>query len=235
MQSSKRCLQKILGRVKLNYEELLTALAEVEGVLNSRPLCHIYDDSVDDVITPSHLAIGCRLLSRPYTNTSPELIEFNTEVTSARAKYLNNILKHFWDRWINEYLTELREFHRCNNRIPERQVKLGDVVLVHDKLKRNHWRIAVVEELYEGRDGFLRGCKVRTITKTGRVSHLDRPVNKLYPLEIQSTDIENVDKPAIKPAMNQTKSIQITKYVPCSSTDDHVVQLLKQGFNGGVS
>ena len=78
-------------------------------------------------------------------------------------------------------------------------MKLGDVVLVHDQLKRNYWRIAVVEELYEGRDGFVRGCKVRTITKTGKVSHLDRPVNKLYPLEIQSTDIENVDQATIPP------------------------------------
>ena len=83
---------------------------------------------------------------------------------------------------------------------------MGDVVLVHDKLKRNHWRIAVVQELYEGRDGFVRGCKVRTITKTGRVSHLDRPVNKLYPLEIQIRDIENVDRPTI-PASNEPNKI----------------------------
>ena len=214
VQSSKRCLQKILGRAKLNYEELLTALAEVEGVLNSRPLCHVYDDTINDVLTPSHLAIGRRLLSRPYTRASPESMKFTSETVSQRAKYLQSVLKHFWDRWVKEYLTELREFHMCNNRIPEKQVQVGDVVLVHDKLKRNRWRMAVVEQLYEGRDGFIRGCKVRSITKTGRVSHFDRPINKLYPLEVQSSDFAETDPnpevPANPPTVNVMDDVEST-------------------------
>ena len=63
IQGAKRCLRKCLGKTKLSYEELLIVLAEVECVLNSRPLCCIYGDSVDEVITPSHLLLGRRLLS----------------------------------------------------------------------------------------------------------------------------------------------------------------------------
>ena len=191
VQSSKRCLRKIIGKAKLNYEELLTALAEVEGVLNSRPLCHIYDDNVDEILTPSHLIFGRRLLSPTYETASPDTLEFSSEDLSRRAKYIHSLLEHFWEKWVNEYLTELREFQQCRNRIPEKQVQIGEVVLIHDKLKRNRWRMGVVEKLYEGRDGFIRGCQVRRITKTGRVSHLDRPVNKLYPLEVRSKDFSN--------------------------------------------
>ena len=50
--------QCALGKSKLTYEELLTVIAEVEGVLNSRPLCYVYEDSVEEVLTPSHLMIG---------------------------------------------------------------------------------------------------------------------------------------------------------------------------------
>ena len=210
VQSSKRCLQKVLGRAKLNYEELLTALAEVEGVLNSRPLCHIYDDTIDEVLTPSHLTIGRRLLSPPYSSVSPELIQFTKETASQRARYLHKLLSHFWDRWVKEYLTELREFHKCNNRIPEKQIQIGDVVLVHDKLKRNRWRMGVVEELYEGRDGFNRGCKVRTLTKSGKVSHLDRPVNKLYPLEIQSCDFSDTTSESPTNSQIETENLEPT-------------------------
>ena len=38
IKSMKRCLKKTIGRARLTYEELSTLLAEVELVLNTRPL-----------------------------------------------------------------------------------------------------------------------------------------------------------------------------------------------------
>ena len=35
VRSTKRCLRKIIGQAKLSYDELVTALTEVEMVLNS--------------------------------------------------------------------------------------------------------------------------------------------------------------------------------------------------------
>lgn len=41
---------------QLIYEELLTVLTEVEGVLNSRPLTYVYSDITDqEPLTPGHL------------------------------------------------------------------------------------------------------------------------------------------------------------------------------------
>ena len=87
-----------------------------------------------------------------------------------------------------EYLIGLREFHKNLNHIPTRQVSNEEVVLVGDKVPRNRWKMAVVIVLYGGKDKHVRGCKIRTLTRNrGRITNLNRPVNKLYPLEILSS------------------------------------------------
>ena len=60
----KRSLRKVLSKSKLTYEELLTIICEIESVVNSRPLCYDYNDSIEEVITPSHLLLGRRVLTK---------------------------------------------------------------------------------------------------------------------------------------------------------------------------
>ena len=177
----------------LTYEELLTVLVEIECVLNSRPLCYIYDDSVDDVITPSHLLFGRRLLSSFQEDVDPENVEFTPATLSKRAKHINRLTKQFWNSWKREYLVGLREHHNCRNRIPPKQISVGEVVLIEEKLPRNRWKMGIVTEVHVGRDAHVRGCKVRTLTRnTNRVTYLNRPVNKLYPLEGISTNYTDI-------------------------------------------
>ena len=57
----KRALRKVLGQAKLTYDELLTNLIEIEGIVNSRPLTYDYDETDGEVLTPSHLIFGYRL------------------------------------------------------------------------------------------------------------------------------------------------------------------------------
>ena len=54
----KSTLRKILGTVKLNFEELTTLLIEIESVINTRPLSYLYENDTTKAITPSHLLIG---------------------------------------------------------------------------------------------------------------------------------------------------------------------------------
>ena len=199
VQSTKRCLRISLGKAKLTYEELLTVVMEIEGVLNSRPLCYVYDSAGDDVLTPSDLIFGRRILDASYTDSDPEMIDFDPSTLVKRVRYLNRLVSHFWKRWQSEYLTELREYHRCNNNTPSVQATLGDVVLIsEEKLPRNRWRMGVCVELRPGKDGLVRSCKVRTLTKGNRISHLIRPIEKLYPLEIVSKDTRDVvDAPSV--------------------------------------
>ena len=58
----KRSLRKILFRSTVNYEEILTIITEIEGIINCRPLTYIYNDNTEEVVTPSQLIYGRRLL-----------------------------------------------------------------------------------------------------------------------------------------------------------------------------
>ena len=59
-------------------------------------------------------------------------------------------------------------------------------------VKRNGWKMAVVESLIVGKDKQVKGANVGVITK-GRAIHLSRPVQKLSPLEIRTETSEISD------------------------------------------
>ena len=57
IQVFKRCLRKILGSARLDYEDLVTVITEDEGTINSRPLTYIYSDDIEEPIKPAHLIL----------------------------------------------------------------------------------------------------------------------------------------------------------------------------------
>lgn len=191
IRSTKRCLRKIIGQARLTADELLTAIVEVEAVLNSRPLSYVSMDDIEEPLTPSHLLVGRRLLSLPDhlcrgSGEEGEDIETGPELLSRRARYLNNLLDRFWARWRKEYLLELRETHRhhhgCSDPSP---VLVGDVVIVHaTDQPRGFWKLGQVEEVLTGRDGKTRGAVVRVAGKGRQATSLYRPIQLLYPLEV---------------------------------------------------
>ena len=59
------------------------------------------------------------------------------------------------------------------------------VTVFEDGVKRNKWKMAVVESLILGKDEQVRGANVRVITKR-KIVRLSRPVQKLYPIEVSA-------------------------------------------------
>ena len=182
--SVKACLRKVLGNARLSFDELLTVLVEVEGTLNSRPLTYEYSEAGYEVLTPSHLIYGRRIQSFP--DLIAEEPEENESGCYERFRYLTEKLAHFWKRWRNESLVNLREFHRTKSGRVVKQVQVGDVVTVFEEnKKRGEWKLAVVESLITGKERVLRAANVRVIAK-GKPVRMARPVQNLYPIEVRS-------------------------------------------------
>ena len=139
VKSTKRCLRKVVGKARLSFDELLTAVVEIEGIINSRPISYLNSSDLEEPLMPSHLLVGRRLLNLPDNLTHLEEegdrdFEVTDEVFQRRARYLSSVLNHFWRRWSKEYLLELRNAHRqrpsaCSSHI----IAVGDIVVVHDQ------------------------------------------------------------------------------------------------------
>uniref|UniRef100_A0A0A9YQQ8 Pol polyprotein n=1 Tax=Lygus hesperus TaxID=30085 RepID=A0A0A9YQQ8_LYGHE len=173
VKSSKYHMKRIMGTQVFTYEEMLTLLARVEAVLNSRPLCPLSNSSDDDFnpLTPGHFLIGAPLLARPeHDLTDVQLNRLN------RWQLVSHSLQSFWLRWRKEYLHTLMQ--RTKWTTPELNVEVGDMVLLYDAATSPlSWPLGRVEEVKPGSDGIVRVVRVRT--PSGSIL---RPTNKVVGL-----------------------------------------------------
>ena len=206
IQVVKRVLRKLLRNARLSYEEFLTVLTESECTINSHPLTHMTSDEFDGVpLTPSHLLYGRRIQSLPDAQPKTDK-DFNSrEFITRRMRYVSVLPGHFWKRFNKEYLLSLREFHNlaikgCSFDV----ISKGTVVSVQeDNQPRGSWKLGKIEEVYTGNDGKVRGSKVKVITNTGKPSFINRPINRLYPLEVvESNSKSNIEHFDVKPKEN---------------------------------
>jgi hypothetical protein len=173
-------LKNILGRTNISYETLQTVVTEVEAVMNDRPLTYVSSESSDaEPLTPAHLLYGRRLTTLSYQDVTDTQItnSSGSDITciTRRARVKKLLIDRFREKWGHEYLTTLREHHNTTgNNI--QTISAGDVVQIHDENPRSQWKLAVLEKLITGRDGFTRAAKIRT--KNGVTN---RAIVKLYP------------------------------------------------------
>ena len=136
VRSMKMCLKKAIGGARLSYDELLTVTTQVEATLNSQPPTYVSSEDLEPII-PSHLLVGVRLLSLPECEgdkSDPDFsLTYTPMVITQRMKHMKLVMEHFWKRWLNKYLKELRDTHRYVKQ-PRGSgcIGVGDMVLVHD-------------------------------------------------------------------------------------------------------
>ena len=154
IRSTKFCLKKVIGRAMLPYDELYTILIEVEGIINSRPLTYICNDTdgISYPLTPTQLINGRNLNVLP-NDSNVEIISIYESLAS-RAKYHKRILNIFASRWKNYYLVSCLGAYRPRDGGKGSTVNIGDIVILkNNSEKRNLWKLAKILKLFIGKDG----------------------------------------------------------------------------------
>lgn len=175
VKSIKHHLRRIVGDALLTFEEFTTLTAQIEAVLNSRPIHPLSSDPSDlSALTPGHFLIGCAPTAIP--ESVP--LDLNTHRLS-RWQLLTKINSHFWSRWSREYLHHLQQ--RSKWTTPVQNVQIGDLVILKDEIRPpTKWALARVIRLHPGQDDLVRVVDVRTAT-----TELRRPIAKLCLLPVK--------------------------------------------------
>lgn len=179
IRSVKSALQGILKDQVVAEEVLLTALIEVEGLLNSKPLGYASSDVADpDPITPNLLLMGRRDAALPQTVYGP-----HDALSNRRWKHSQVISDHFWKRFVQNYLPGLQLRHKWRKSTDNATV--GQIVMIIDSnLPRGLWLLGTITKIFPGTDGVVRAAEVKV-----KDSIYVRPVTKLVELPEMPEDL----------------------------------------------
>ena len=175
IKAAKRGIFAILGSADVNDEELMTAFTGAEALINSRPLTYQFANPSDDVpLTRNQFLYG-----QIGGQFAPESVDDNKNLNiKKRWQRIQELVKHFWRRWMSEWVPNLNSRKKWFK--TQRSPQVGDfVLLISPDAPRGQWPLARVIEVYPGEDGRVRVAKVQVGRNT-----LTRSISKLCPLEI---------------------------------------------------
>ena len=154
IKAAKRAMRKVLQNADITDEELLTAISGAEFLINSHPLTYQSANAGDILpLTPNHFLIG--QLGGEY---SPE-VDQNGLHPVARWRRAQEIISHFWHRWLTELIPSLNP--RSKWRKLERDMRVGDIILsLSHKTERGKWPLGKVLEVKKDNDGHVRRAKI---------------------------------------------------------------------------
>ena len=176
MQNIKQPLKKILGKARLNVDQIYTILKEIEAQINSRPITSVTDEaSEQNYLTPASFLVGRTLMNMPLKPRPLQKITSDQRVLNKLLKQQNSYLDLIWRTWKEEYL---RGLGKVNDKINHTDcVKVGEIVLVGCfNSPKTVWEIGVIQKLTQGRDGRYRTALIRTARGliSRSVQHLSR-------------------------------------------------------------
>ena len=180
VKSVKISLKAVLKERSPRAEVLHTLMAEVEAIVNTRPLVHVSLDSRDaEVLTPQHLLSGY-----PTEYSAPG--EFEAKEVNLRKQWrvTQALSDAFWRTWVTHYLPTLTNRRKWHGEVPNLEV--GDLVLVCDGgLARGRWPRAIVVRTFPDRQNRIRVVEIRSGGK-----YYKRSVARLAKLEVDATKVE---------------------------------------------
>ena len=151
IRSIPKILTALLGQQLVNEEMLRTLMAEVQRILNSKPLTPVSNDLNDlEPLMPNHL-----LLLQANTHLPPGVFVKEDTCCKCRWRQVQYMSDIFWKCWLKEYLPTLQLRQKwCN---PCCCFAVNDLVLVmNGNVHRGKWALARVVQVHCGKDGYVR-------------------------------------------------------------------------------
>ncbi|KAH9387691.1 hypothetical protein TYRP_008885 [Tyrophagus putrescentiae] len=175
--------QSIAGRVngkkaKLTLDQLKYVFAEIESMINNRPLF----EHEGKVIRPVDFRAGQGSLQMPIACNLPARYQKPNIIRDYKAFQAK--VNHYRSLWKSHYILELRNFHQHTEKqtVP-RRFEIGDVVHVRSPSSRlDQWPLGIVTHVFTSSDGISRSVKVRTLSR-GNVVEETKDVRNLVPTE----------------------------------------------------
>ena len=175
----KTSLNKVVKERVLSEEEYRTIFAEITTCINSRPLWPSSDGDVEQPV------INCNDLLRP-GGLPRDPVSLNVSChPKKRYQQMQHIVNDWWRLWLLHFTPNLQ----CRNKWFKRRENLsvGDIVLIIDNsIARSQWNMAIVENIYPGKDGLVRSARIRS-----KIGIYDRPITKLC-LLISKEEMEQI-------------------------------------------
>ena len=153
---------------QLTHELLVTLMADVTGIINSRLI------AVDQPqpLTPNMLLT---MKSRPIL--PPPGVFTSVDLYSRRHwRRAQCLADQFWIRWKREYIQPKQKRTKWNEHRPN--LKEGDVVIMTDPTPRNGGPLGRVVQAIKSDDGKVREVKI-AISKDGEKKVYYRPISEL--------------------------------------------------------
>lgn len=168
----------LLGNSKnLTHEVLVTLMAEVSAIINSRPITAVSTDPDDPVVLSPAMLLTHR-------NTNIQQQDFSDMDTKdmyrEQWKRVQVLTEQFWIRWKRDYLNTLQKRHKWTETVTD--VKVGDIVLLKDKdSPRLVWPLGRITSVIPSADGRIRKAFV-LLTKDNKTCEYERPITDLIML-----------------------------------------------------
>ncbi|XP_062557610.1 uncharacterized protein LOC134222475 [Armigeres subalbatus] len=174
VRSVKKGLSCLLTDRHPDDEALATVLAEVESLVNSRPLTYLpLDSETNEALTPNHfLLLSSSGIVQPATMPTEEAAALRSNWNAIQV-----MLDNFWKRWIKEYLPVMSPQSKWFGEV--RNVRVGDLVMIASDKERNSWTRGRILRVYPGKDRRVRRVDVQTTKGVHQ-----RPVSKLAVLNV---------------------------------------------------
>lgn len=176
IKSCKGHVRRVVRNANLTFEEFSTVLAQIEAILNSRPLTPMSSEPNDFLpLSPGHFLVG-RPLTAPASNNL-DTVPMNR---LSRYEKVEQMRQHFWARWSKEYVSELQT--RCKWKEGHAGLTKDTLVVIkEDNLPPLKWLLGRIINTVPGKDGVSRVADVRTATGVIR-----RAFSKICPLPLES-------------------------------------------------